>query len=108
PLEAWKAWLAFHAVNGVAAFLPKAFVDARFGFYGKTLTGAEAMRPRWQRGVDITSGALGDAVGKAYVGKYFPPETKAKVEAMVRDLVQAFNARIDALTWMTPETKVKA
>ena len=108
PLDAWKDWLTFHAINESGAMLPKAFVDARFEFYGKALTGAEAMRPRWKRGVDLTSAALGDAVGKAYVAKYFPPETKAKVEAMVRNLVQAFNARIDALTWMTPDTKVKA
>ena len=108
PLEAWKDWLIFHRINEDSGLLSKAFVDARFDFYGKALTGAETMRPRWQRGVDLTSAELGDAVGKVYVQKYFPPETKAKVEAMVRDLVQAFNARIDALTWMTPETKVKA
>ncbi len=66
------------------------------------------MRARWQRGVDFTSGALGEAVGKAYVTKYFPPETKARVQAMVGDLVKAFGARIDALTWMSPETKAKA
>ncbi|HEX5071167.1 MAG TPA: M13 family metallopeptidase [Vicinamibacterales bacterium] len=108
PLDAWKDWLAFHTISENAGLLSKAFVDARFGFYGKTLSGAEAQRPRWQRGVDLTSAELGDAVGRMYVQKYFPPETKAKVEAMVRDLVQAFNARIDALTWMTPETKIKA
>lgn len=108
PLDAWKDWLTFHAINEASAFLTKAFVEARFEFYGKALTGAEAMRPRWQRGVDLTSGALGDAVGKAYADKYFPPDTKAKVEAMVADLVQAFNARIDAITWMTPATKAKA
>jgi len=107
-LDAWKDWLTFHLINEDSGVLPQAFVDARFRFYGTALTGAEAMRPRWQRGVDLTSGELGDAVGKIYVQKYFPPETKAKVEAMVRDLVQAFNARIDGLTWMTPETKVKA
>ena len=108
PLDAWKDWLTFHEINEAGAFLSKAFVEARFDFYGKALTGAEAMRPRWQRGVDLTSGALGDAVGQAYVKKYFPPETKAKVEAMVGDIVKAFNARIDAITWMTPATKTKA
>jgi predicted metalloendopeptidase len=107
-LDAWKDWLTFHAINEASLVLPKAFVDARFGFFGKALTGAEVMRPRWQRGVDFTSSALGDAVGQAYVQKYFPPETKAKVEAMVHDLIQAFNTRIDALTWMTPATKAKA
>jgi predicted metalloendopeptidase len=108
PLEAWKDWLAYHAVEGAAMFLPKAFVEERFNFYGKTLSGIPEMRPRWQRGMDITSAALGEAVGKLYVEKYFPPETKAKVQAMVADIIKAFDKRIDALTWMTPETKAKA
>ena len=108
PLEAWKDWLALHALEDSAAFLPKAFVDERFNFYGKALTGTPEQRPRWQRGIDLTNGALGDAVGKLYVAKYFPAETKAKVEAMVGDLIKAFAKRIDALEWMSPETKVKA
>ena len=108
PLDAWKDWLAFHRLNESSAFLPKAFVDARFAFYGKVLSGTPAMRPRWQRGVDITSTALGDAVGKAYVAKHFPPETKAMVQKMVADIVTQFGARVDALTWMTPATKAKA
>ena len=66
------------------------------------------MRPRWQRGVDLTSAALGEAVGKLYVERYFPAETKAKVQAMVSDIVKAFAKRIDALAWMSPETKAKA
>ncbi|MBW7935179.1 MAG: M13 family peptidase, partial [Gemmatimonadaceae bacterium] len=108
PLEAWKDWLAFHRINEVSGFLPKAFVEARFGFYGKTLSGTPSMRPRWQRGADITSAALGDAVGKAYVDRHFPAETKAMVQAMVEDIKKAFGVRIDALTWMTPATKAKA
>ncbi len=108
PLDAWKDWLTFHKIEQAAAFLPKAFVDERFNFYGKTLSGIPELRPRWQRGVDFTSGALGEVVGKLYVQRYFPPETKAKVQAMVNDIVKAFGARIDALTWMSPETKAKA
>ena len=107
-LDAWKDWLIFHRINESSAFLPKVFVEQRFAFYGKALSGTPAMRPRWQRGVDITSGALGDAVGKAYVAKHFPPETKAQVQAMVADIVKAMGVRIDALTWMTPATKEKA
>src|SRR2546426_1015724 len=64
--------------------------------------------PRWQRGIDFTSGALGEAVGRLYVARHFPAETKAKVQAMVEDLVKAFDKRIDALTWMSPETKRRA
>lgn len=108
PLDTWKDWLAFHAVNQVTGFLPKAFVDEGFAFYGKTLNGTPQQRPRWQRGVDATSGALGEAVGKLYVAKHFSADAKAKVRAMVDDLTKAFDKRIDALQWMTPETKAKA
>ena len=108
PLDSWKDWLAFHAVNQVTGFLPKAFVDEGFAFYGKTLNGTTEQRPRWQRGVDATSGALGEAVGKLYVAKHFSADAKAKVRAMVDDLTNAFDKRIDALQWMTPETKAKA
>jgi predicted metalloendopeptidase len=108
PLDAWKDWLAFHAVERAAAFLPKPFVDERFNFYGKALSGIPEQRPRWQRGIDYTNLALPDAVGRLYVSRHFPPETKAKVQAMVGDLVKAFRRRIDALTWMSPATKAKA
>jgi len=108
PLATWKDWLAFHTVNPLTGYLPKAFVDEGFGFYGKTLNGTPAQRPRWQRGVDATSGALGEVVGRVYVEKHFPPEAKAKVRAMVDDITTAFGQRIDALSWMTPETKARA
>jgi len=108
PLDRWKEWLAFHAVNQVTGFLPKAFVDEGFAFYGKTLNGTPQQRPRWQRGVDATSNALGEAVGKLYVAKHFSADAKAKVRAMVDDLTKAFDKRIDALQWMTPETKARA
>ena len=107
-LEEWKDWLVFHAVEDAGPYLPKAFVDERFDFYGKTLSGIPQQRPRWQRGMDLTNAALGDAVGKLYVERYFPAETKAKVQAMVADLVSAFDKRIDSLAWMSPETKVMA
>ena len=108
PIEAWKDWLTFHTIGQAAAFLPKVFVDERFDFYGKTLSGTPQLRPRWQRGVDFTSAALGEVVGKLYVERYFPAETKAKVQAMVGDIIKAFGARVDALTWMSAETKAKA
>ncbi|HWR53270.1 MAG TPA: M13 family metallopeptidase [Bryobacteraceae bacterium] len=108
PLDAWKDWLTFHAMAQAGAFLPKPFVDERFNFYGKALSGVPELRARWQRGVDLTNAALGEAVGKLYVERYFPPETKAKAQAMVSDLVKAFGKRIDALAWMSPETKAKA
>jgi putative endopeptidase len=107
-LDAWKDWLTFHAIEQSATFLPKAFVDERFNFRGKALSGIPELRPRWQRGADLTSAALGEAVGKVYAERYFPAATKAKVQAMVSDIVKAFAKRIDALVWMSPETKAKA
>jgi predicted metalloendopeptidase len=108
PLDAWRDWLTFHSIEESAPYLPKAFVDERFNFFGKALSGIPELRPRWQRGIDLTNSAVGDAVGKMYVERYFPAETKAKAQAMVGDLVKAFAKRIDSLAWMSPETKVKA
>lgn len=107
-LDAWKDWLTFHSIGQAASFLPKAFVDEQFNFFGKTLNGTPQQRARWERGADLTNDAFGDAVGKVYVQRYFPAETKAKVQAMVDDLTKAFGARIDALSWMSPDTKGKA
>ena len=108
PLEGWKDWLVAHEIEHAAPFLSKAFVDEHFAFYGKTLSGIPELRPRWQRGMDFTSDALGEAVGKLYSERYFPGPTKAKAQTMAADLVKAFGTMIDALTWMAPETKVKA
>ena len=108
PLQAWKDWLVFHAVEQSAAFLSQRFVAEGFSFYGQALSGIPELRPRWQRGVDSTNAALGEAIGRLYVNRFFPPQTKAKAEAMVSDLVKAFGKRIDALAWMAPATKAKA
>ncbi len=108
PLATWKDYLTFHAVEHVAGFLPRAFVDERFNFYGKVLTGTPKLRDRWKRAVDATDAALGEAVGKLYVARYFPPAAKARVEDMVRNEIDAFRARIDRLSWMAPKTKEKA
>jgi len=108
PLDTWKAYLAFHAAERAAEYLPKAFVDEHFSFHGHVLSGTPALRDRWKRGVDATSAALGEAVGKLYVQHYFSPAEKARAEAMVRNLVAAFGRRIDNLDWMAAQTKVKA
>jgi putative endopeptidase len=108
PVETWKDWLALHLVEDSANFLPKAFVEERFQFRGKALNGISSMRPRWKRGVDFTSEALGEALGKVYSERYFPAASKAKVQGLVNDLTKAFAKRIDALSWMSPETKAKA
>ncbi len=108
PLDAWKDWLAFHAIEKAAGFLPRAFVQEHFAFYGKALTGTPQMRERWQRGADFTSAALGEEVGKLYVERFFPPQVKARVQAMADDLKKAFGNRIDSLTWMSAATKARA
>ena len=108
PMDAWKDYLAFHAVDDASAWLPKAFVDERFSFHGKILTGTPQLRDRWKRAVEVTNQALGEAVGRLYVARWFPAAEKARAERMVRMLVAAFGQRIDALDWMSPETKAKA
>ncbi len=108
PLDTWKDYLAFHAVERASSLLPRAFVDEQFAFYGKVLSGTPKLRDRWKRGVNATDAALGEAVGKLYVEKYFPPSEKARAEEMVRNEVAAFALRIDRLDWMAPETKAKA
>jgi putative endopeptidase len=108
PLQAWKDWLTFHAINRNTGVLPKAFNDLRFGFYGTTLQGTPAQRERWKRALSATSYALGDAVGKLYVDKYFPATSRQRIETLVNNLLAAFPERIDQLDWMSPETKAKA
>jgi predicted metalloendopeptidase len=108
PLEAWKAWLAFHLIDRHASVLPRAFVEERFAFYGRALTGTPQLRDRWKRGVSATDAALGDAVGRLYVERTFPPEAKARAQEMVRNIVAAFRKRIDHLDWMSPETRTQA
>jgi putative endopeptidase len=108
PVEAWKDWLRFHAIERAASFLPKTFVEEQFNFAGKTLTGTPQMRSREQRGVDFTSGVLGDAVGKLYVERYFTAAAQRRVQAMVGDLEKAFSKRIDKLSWMDPASKARA
>ena len=108
PIEVWKDYLTFHAVNRASPLLPKAFADEAFRFYGTALSGAEKPRDRWKRAVGAASEALGDAVGQLYVEKYFPASAKAKCEEMVGNIKAAFGRRIDALTWMSPATREKA
>jgi putative endopeptidase len=108
PLETWKDYLAFHAIEHVATYLPKAFVEENFAFHGRVLSGTPALPERWKRGVAVTDAALGEAVGKLYVQRYFSPAEKARAEAMVANLVAAFGRRIDNLAWMAPQTKIKA
>ncbi|GAC1430571.1 MAG: M13 family metallopeptidase [Terriglobales bacterium] len=108
PLDVWKDWLAFHLIEANAGVLPRAFTEERFNFVGKVLSGTLQQRPRWQRGVFVVNGFLGDDVGRIYAQRYFPPEAKAQAQAMVSNIIASFRKRIDALTWMDPKTKAEA
>ncbi|XLZ73176.1 M13-type metalloendopeptidase [Massilia sp. SR12] len=108
PLEDWKAYLDYRLLATYSPQLSKAFVDENFAFYGTTLSGATEQRPRWKRAVTLTEGAMGEAVGKLYVAKHFPPEAKARMEVLVKNLLLAFKQSIDTLEWMGPATKKEA
>jgi putative endopeptidase len=108
PIDAWRDWLAFHAVNQVTAALPKAVDDAFFGFYGRTLNGTPAQQPRERRAIAAVNNALGEPVGKLYVRRFFPASSKAEIGQMVTNIVAAFDRRVAALDWMAPATKAEA
>ena len=95
-------------IDNHAGVLPKALADESFAFFGKTLFGTPQQRPRWQRGVFVVDRWLGDAVGKIYAERYFPPEAKAKAQEMVANITAAFRKRVEALPWMAPATKAEA
>ncbi len=108
PLPAWKAWMTWHLLHSHAAYLPKAFVDEDFSFSGKVLTGSQELRPRWKRGVQAVETALGEAVGKIYVAKHFPPAAKARMGELVNNLIESYREEMKGLEWMSPETRAKA
>jgi putative endopeptidase len=108
PLATWKDWLAFHTLNRAAPYLPKAYDELRFGFYGKALQGTSRQQDRWKRALAYTNNDLGDAVGRIYAQRYFPASSKAEVQGMVKNILAAFNRRIDGLAWMAPATKREA
>ena len=107
-LATWKDYLAFHRINQMAGVLPKAFVDQRFDFYGKALSGTPQQALRWKRALGATNEAMEEAVGKLYVAKYFPAENKARLQQMVANIVDAFGKRVDKLDWMAPATRAQA
>jgi predicted metalloendopeptidase len=108
PLDAWKDWLEFHTLNQQANVLPKNFRDASFAFNGTALNGTPQQRPRDQLALNATSNALQDAVGKAYVDKYFPASAKTEIQHMVDGIKAAFAKRVQAIDWMAPSTKQEA
>ena len=104
----WKDYLTVHTLTATAPYLAKRFVDAHFEMFGKVLSGTPQNKDRWKRGVEEVTGALGEAVGKIYVGKHFTPATKARADQLVKNVLVAMGQRIEALPWMSPATKAKA
>ncbi|MGZ0712399.1 M13 family metallopeptidase (plasmid) [Coraliomargarita sp. W4R53] len=107
-LEDWKAWLRFSIVHGAAAFLSDEFVAENFSFYGTQLSGVPVNRERWKRAVGLTEAAMGEAIGKVYVERHFPPAAKTAMDALVENLVAAYRQSIVDLEWMSPETRERA
>ena len=101
-------FLILRVMRSYAGYLAKPINDANFAFYGTVLSGAPQQPVRWKRGVGTVGGALGEDVGKQYVARYFPPATKAAADSLVKNIIAAMSVRLDNLTWMAPETKVKA
>ena len=105
PLPVWKVYFKWQVLSAAAPYLSKAFVDEGFAFRGTVLSGTPENRVRWKRGIGLIDEAMGEALGKRYVEKYFPPQNKARMEDLVRHLLDAYRRDIDTLDWMGPETK---
>ncbi|MFC7405179.1 M13 family metallopeptidase [Georgenia alba] len=106
--DSLRLWLTWHVVHARAPYLPAAFVEENFDFYGRTLTGAQELRERWKRGVEVVERAMGEAVGELYVAQHFPPEHKAAMQRLVDNLVAAYRESITGLDWMSEVTKERA
>ncbi|MCK2034692.1 peptidase M13 [Microbacterium sp. SSW1-49] len=107
-LDDWKAWLRAQVVHAAAPYLTDEFVQENFSFYGTELTGVPSIRERWKRGVSVTESALGEAIGKVYVERHYPPTAKAAMDELVANLIEAYRQSITDLEWMTAETRERA
>ncbi|GAB7066910.1 M13 family metallopeptidase [Mycobacterium hodleri] len=107
-LEDWKWWLRWRLISSRSAMLTDELVAENFDFYGRTLSGTEEIRDRWKRGVALVENLMGDAVGKLYVERHFPPDAKARMDELVANLREAYRVSINDLEWMTPETRERA
>jgi len=105
PVATLQAWMAFRAVDQAAPYLSSRFVTARFEFRGRALAGQAEDLPRWRRALQLIGTSIGEAVGRDYVARHFPPESKARMEELVGEVKRAMRGRIENLSWMTPETK---
>ncbi len=108
PLPVWKSYFAWHVLSSNASYLSKAYSEENFAFYGTVLNGIPEQQPRWKRAVNLEEGAIGEGLGKLYVGQYFPPENKARMEKLVANLLETYRQSIETLDWMGPVTKKEA
>ncbi|MDR0626659.1 MAG: peptidase M13 [Bifidobacteriaceae bacterium] len=108
PLADWKAWAAWRVISARAPLLSNELVEAAFDFTGRTLQGSERLRDRWKRGVSLVDSYLGELVGRFYVERHFPPSHKARMVALVDNLIEAYRQSISGLDWLSEETKAKA
>jgi putative endopeptidase len=108
PLADWKSYLRFKLIDDMSPYLSNDFVTTRFEFRGRDLSGQEEMRPRWKRGVATVNDAMGDLLGQRYVQRYFPPDAKKRIDALVGKLIDAYRSSIDGLDWMSDATKAEA
>ena len=108
PLEHWKIYLSWQLLHQSAPYLSQPFVDENFNFYDKQLGGVTELKPRWKRCTEAADEQLGEALGRDYVARYFPPEAKARAQEMIKNILAAMGETINGLDWMTPETKKKA
>src|SRR3989344_5878983 len=105
PLDEWRAYLTWHVLNDAAAHLSDRFIRANFEFYGKVLTGTVPIKAPWRRALGVVNAALGEALGKIYVAKHFPPKAKHKMDELISNLFVAYKDRLLHVDWMTPPTK---
>ena len=108
PLADWKSYLRFRLIDDLSPYLSNDFVTARFEFRGRDLAGQQEMRPRWKRGVAAVDDAMGDLLGQRYVQRYFPPDAKKRIDALIGKLIDAYRSSIDGLDWMSDATKAEA
>jgi endothelin-converting enzyme/putative endopeptidase len=108
PLQTWKDWTAFHFISHNAQYLPKAFDEAKFDFYSKTLRDVPEQRARWKRGVDFVNDAVGEGVGQIYVQRHFPPESEQQMHELIGNILAALKDKIQTNTWMDAPTRKAA
>ncbi|HET9968204.1 MAG TPA: hypothetical protein VFQ68_08190, partial [Streptosporangiaceae bacterium] len=107
-VPAWRDWLGWRVIHSAAGYLSEAFVAEDFDFYGRILSGTPQLRERWKRGISLVEWAMGEAVGRVYVGRHFPPGARERMDVLVANLLEAYRESIDDLDWMGPDTRRRA